>query len=103
MVEFEFIDMAWAVALTMAVTEIAKRGLESGFGGEVYRKLAPLVAVLAASVATAVLIDESTANMQEFALAVIVTAGVAMGLWSGPKNLAEVVMAQVRDRQQRHR
>jgi hypothetical protein len=91
MPEMDFINLTMAVAVTMAATEIIKRILKSAFGDGIYSALAPLVAVLAASVATAVLIDVTAADMQSYGLAVIVVAAISMGLWSGPKNIAEGV------------
>jgi hypothetical protein len=93
MPELDFIDLGMAVAVTIAATEIVKQIIRAAFGRGVYSKLAPLIAVLAASVATALLIDVSTADMQAYGLAVIVTAASAMGIWSGTKNTVEGVQA----------
>ena len=94
LIEIEVVDMALALTLTLGITEFIKRAAKAVIGPAAYetvKRLAPLYALVAASVAVAVLIDVTTADMQVYLLAVIVVTLSAVGIFSGTKNVGQAV------------
>ena len=89
LIDIEAVDMALALTLTLGATEIIKRVFVALTHDKRVGKLAPLYAVVAASLVVALVIDVDAAGMQEYGLAVLVVAGTAIGVFSGTKNTAD--------------
>lgn len=94
MIDVELLDMAAAVALTLALTEFAKRAL--GHWVEHASKLAPLLALLAAAVVVGALIEVTEATQQDYVLAVIIVTLTAVGGYSGVKSVGQGISAKAR-------
>lgn len=89
MIDIDVVDMAAAIALTLALTEFLKRAL--GHWLPSASKFAPLLALLAAAISVGALIEVTEATQQDYVLAVIAVTLAAVGGHSGVKNTVQGV------------
>jgi hypothetical protein len=92
-IDASIIDLGKALALTGFGTHILKRILATIWQPGEVSKFAPLLAVLAASLAVALVIDLETATLRDAVLAVVLITAATVGTHSGGKNVIEGVKA----------
>lgn len=86
MIELDVVNLAMATAIAITLTKMLRESIRN-FGADV-SKFVPLIAVVSAAVAVAVLIDQN-ATGQDYWLAVIIVSSSAIGIHSGVKNVAQ--------------